>query len=153
VDQGVGILKAAEALTPEQFLKDLGNSFPSVRDTLVHILGAEEAWLTRWHGTSPKALRDPAPLTTLAAVRECWAGVERRLRAFVDGLTQEDLSRMHTYTNLAGKSLTLPLWQQMQHMANHSSYHRGQVTTMLRQLGAAPVATDLIVFYAEKSSQ
>lgn len=147
------ILKAAEALTHEQFLTDLGNSFPSVRDTLVHILGAEEVWLVRWHGSSPRALRDPAPLTTLTTVRERWEGVEQRLRAFVEGLTRDDLSRMHTYTNLAGKSLTLPLWQQLQHLANHSSYHRGQVTTMLRQLGAKPIATDLIVFYAEKSGQ
>jgi uncharacterized damage-inducible protein DinB len=147
------ILKAAEAVTQEQFLKDLGNSFPSVRDTLVHILGAEEVWFTRWQGSSPKALRDPAPLATVAAVRECWGGVEQRLRAFVEGLTQDDLSHMRTYTNLAGKTLTLPLWQQLQHLANHSSYHRGQVTTMLRQLGAKPIATDLIVFYAEKSGQ
>ncbi len=39
-----------------------------------------------------------------------------------------------------------PLWQMLQHLANHSTYHRGQVTTLLRQLGAKPVGTDLIWF-------
>jgi uncharacterized damage-inducible protein DinB len=44
-----------------------------------------------------------------------------------------------------------PLWQALQHLVNHGSYHRGQVTTMLRQVGAGPVSTDLIVFYRERA--
>jgi len=35
----------------------------------------------------------------------------------------------------------------MQHLANHSTYHRGQVALMMRQLAAAPVATDFALFY------
>jgi uncharacterized damage-inducible protein DinB len=44
-----------------------------------------------------------------------------------------------------------PLWQCLQHVANHSTYHRGQITTMLRQLGAKPAGTDLIGFYRERA--
>jgi len=39
----------------------------------------------------------------------------------------------------------------MVHVVNHSTYHRGQITTLLRQLGAEPVDTDFLVYYAEKN--
>jgi uncharacterized damage-inducible protein DinB len=45
------------------------------------------------------------------------------------------------------------LWQTLQHLANHGTYHRGQVTTMFRQLGAKPVGTDMIGFYRERAAQ
>ena len=45
-----------------------------------------------------------------------------------------------------------PMWQSLLHLANHGTYHRGQVTTMLRQLGAKPTLTDLMHFYRERSS-
>jgi uncharacterized damage-inducible protein DinB len=46
-------LQACAALTEEQFLRSLGSSFASVRDTLVHMVGAEWVWLERWRGRSP----------------------------------------------------------------------------------------------------
>jgi len=45
-----------------------------------------------------------------------------------------------------------PLWQSMQHLVNHGSYHRGQITTLLRQLGAQPILTDLMHYYREKAT-
>jgi len=39
----------------------------------------------------------------------------------------------------------------VQHVVNHGTYHRGQITTLLRQMGAAPPkSTDLIAFYRER---
>lgn len=38
-------------------------------------------------------------------------------------------------------------WQLLRHVVNHSTYHRGRVVTMLRQLGAGTVSTDLVLFY------
>lgn len=43
-----------------------------------------------------------------------------------------------------------PLYQQIQHVFFHSMYHRGQVVTLLRQLGQTPPRTDLIAFYRER---
>lgn len=141
------MLGVAEGLSPELFLKDLGSSFGSIRNTLAHIISAEWAWLERWNGTSPKQMLDPTGFPDVAALRERWAQVEKDQRAFLDALTQERLEADVDYFNLQGQPVTLPLWQLMLHMVNHSSYHRGQVTTMLRQVGAKPVATDLVGFY------
>lgn len=43
-----------------------------------------------------------------------------------------------------------PFSNTLQHLVNHGTYHRGQVVTMLRQLGAAAPTTDLIAFYSER---
>jgi uncharacterized damage-inducible protein DinB len=147
------ILSACAPLSDEQFTRDLGNSFRSVRDTLFHICGAEWIWLERWHGRSPDAIPSPADYLNLEAVRRRWAEIERDLLDYVASLTPEDLQRVMHFKTLAGVPHSQPLWQCLQHVANHSTYHRGQVTTMLRQLGAKPVSTDMIVFYRERSSK
>jgi len=143
---------AVAKLTAEQYTRDLSNSFHSVRDTLTHILAAEWIWLKRWHGESPKALLDPADFPNLAALRARRTEVEREQTAFVNNLTDVLLNAPISYLNLKGETWTYPLWQMMQHLVNHSTYHRGQVTTMLRQLGAAPAATDFLLFFDEKKS-
>lgn len=144
------ILDAAGALDPERFTRDLGSSFPSVRDTLVHVLSAEWIWLERWKGTSPGAMLDPRSFPELAAVRAAWQPVADERRAFLADQTEESLARVITYTNTRGERWAYPLRQMMQHVVNHSSYHRGQVVTMLRQLGAAVVATDYLLFADEE---
>lgn len=59
------VLEAASALSAEQFTRDLGGSFRSVRDTLVHIIGGEWGWLTYWKGPSDR----PTFLTVLEPAR------------------------------------------------------------------------------------
>jgi uncharacterized damage-inducible protein DinB len=142
-------LQACEGLTEEQLLRPMGNSFPSLRNTLAHLLGAEWVWHERWRGRSPTAqdARDFAPeaFPTLAAIRGRWREVERGVRDYLAGLTEDALSRPLTYRNLEGETWTYPLWQTLIHVVNHQTYHRGQVTTLLVQLGAQPVPIDYLV--------
>jgi len=142
------ILGAAAALDPAAFARDMGSSFPSVRDTLVHILAAEWVWLSRWQGTSPIGL-PTWDLSTCDEVRERWAEVEREQQAFIARLTDADIRRSMAYRDTRGRAWENELGQMLRHVVNHSSYHRGQVITMLRQLGAETVATDLIRYYRE----
>jgi uncharacterized damage-inducible protein DinB len=144
------ILDAAVKLSDEQYTRDLRSSHGSVRGTLVHIIGGDWIWLMRWQGTSPKAMLDPAEFPTVAALRVRWTEIEREQAAFVSNVTDESLRQEIHYTNLRGESYAYPLWQMMQHIANHSTFHRGQVVTLLRQLGAVPPATDLLVFHDVK---
>jgi uncharacterized damage-inducible protein DinB len=145
-------LDAASALTAEQFTKSLGNSFSSVRDTLAHIYGAEWVWLERFQGRSPSSLPDTTQFADVAGLQERWAEHETRLLTFVRGLKQSDLDRVLEYKTLKFGIYRNPLWESMQHVVNHGTYHRGQVTTMLRQLGAQPIATDLMHFYRERAT-
>ncbi len=142
-------IEAASKLTPEQFTTDLQSSHRSVRDTLAHILAGEWIWLERWKGTSPKALLDPADFPNVESVKSRLDAVDAERARFINGLTDESLSQPITYTNTKGEQWTYSLGQMLQHVANHSSYHRGQVTTMLRQLGAEVLPVDLLVFMDE----
>ena len=140
-------------LTAEQFTRDLGGSFPSVRDTLVHIIGGEWGWLAYWKEPSRTsafledlwarhdALFHPDAFLDLATVQLKWEEIAKEQADFVGGLTNESLEEM-----LPLRKIQVPLAQLMQHMANHSTYHRGQVSIMMRQLGGKPVATDFARF-------
>lgn len=145
------ILEAVTKLTPDEFTRNLGSSFPSIRDTLTHILSAEWIWLMRWKGSSPKAMFSPSEFSTLLHLKNRWTEIEKDQTEFVSELTNESLERRITYTNIKGEEWTYPLWQMLRHVVNHSTYHRGQITTLLRQLGAKPISTDLLVFYDMKS--
>jgi uncharacterized damage-inducible protein DinB len=140
------ILDAVSKLSPEQFTMDLQSSHRSVRDTLAHILAAEWIWLERWKGVSPKALLSPAEFSTVESLRARWAQLEEDYGKFVKGLTDESLAKVITYTNTRGENWSYPLSQMVQHVGYHSAYHRGQVVTMLRQLGAVVYPVDLLVF-------
>jgi uncharacterized damage-inducible protein DinB len=150
------VLQAVSTLGVEEFTRDLGGSFRSVRDTLVHIVRCEEGWLTCWKEPSPSptfvmdfwkrhhALFSPNAFPDLAAVQLKWAEIEREQVEFVNRLTNESLGRM-----LPVYATQISLAHLMQHLANHSTYHRGQVSLMMRQLTAAPVATDFALFLLE----
>lgn len=145
------MLAAVEALTPEQFTRDVGNSFRSVRDTLAHIIFAEWVWLSRWQGESPTAPLSPDMFPDLATIRTMWLEQEVGMRAYLDSLGEDGLARVIDYKLLNGTPGSSVFWMMLQHVVNHGSYHRGQVTTMLRQFGAAPPqSTDLITFYRER---
>ncbi|HXG64655.1 MAG TPA: DinB family protein [Blastocatellia bacterium] len=139
-------LDAVSALTAEQFTRDMGGSYPSVRDTLTHILAAEWIWLMRCRGVSPHQLFDPADFPDLNSIRAKWAEVERGRKDFLASLTAESLETVIAYTNMKGEEWRYPLWQILLQVTHHSAYHRGQVTTMLRQLGAEAVPTDFLAY-------
>ena len=146
-------LDACANLSGEQFLQNVGSSFGSVRDTLAHICGAQWIWLERWHGRVPSGLPPATDFPSMEVVRRRFEEVDRNLVDFVASLTADDLQRMVSYKSLAGAPQAQPLWQLLQHLANHSTYHRGQIATMLRQLGTKAVSTDLIAFYRELAAK
>jgi uncharacterized damage-inducible protein DinB len=150
------VLHTVCTLRVEEFTRDLGGSFRSVRDTLAHIVGSEWAWLTYWKEPSPSsafltdlwtredALFSPNAFPDLPALELKWAEVEREQVEFVNRVTNESLQRM-----LPVRETQISLAHLMQHLANHSTYHRGQVALMMRQLAAKPLATDFAMFLME----
>jgi uncharacterized damage-inducible protein DinB len=140
------LLDAVSRLTREEFTRDLKNSFGSIRDTLVHVVWAEWIWLERWKGASPAIQFSPADFPDVERLRTRFREVAAERDAFLRGLAGEALLQILEYRNLKEESWRYPLWQQLLHVVNHSTYHRGQVVTMLRQLGAVPPATDFLVY-------
>jgi uncharacterized damage-inducible protein DinB len=150
------VLKAASTLSHQQFTRAMSGSFHCVRDTLLHILGGEWIWLAYWRSqldgpaslSELRARRDalfsPEAFANVDALQSKWIEVELEQSEFVNRVTNKSLAKM-----LPFRGTRLTLMHLMQHVVNHSTYHRGQVALTMRQLGAEPLATDFHVFLVE----
>jgi uncharacterized damage-inducible protein DinB len=141
-------LQTCAALTEEQFLRPLGSSFSSIRDTFAHLVGAEWLWLECWRGHLSKPMLSSEEFPTLAAVSERWRVVESEMRQYLAGLSEVTLAHPTTYTSPEGQSWTFLHWRTMLHVVNHQSYHRGQIATLLRQLGIQPPEVDFLAAHS-----
>ena len=141
-------LEALGSVPPEHLTVETGTSFGSLLGTVAHILGSEQTWLARFVGAPLERLPVPSDWADLAAVRagfdELWPGME----FFLAALTEDQLLADVAWISRGGNSYRRPLWEALVHMSHHSGYHRGQLTTMLRQLGHGAPSTDLIGYYA-----
>ena len=137
-------LEAGAALNDEQFTRDLGSSFRSIRDTLAHVCEVEWLWLERWRGRSPRGLLAPEEFPTLAAVCDRWNAVEQEMKQYLTELPEETLEQQMTCMSTRGNTWTYALWRMMVHFLEHQTYHRGQVTALLRQLGVEPPKVDFL---------
>jgi uncharacterized damage-inducible protein DinB len=136
-----------ESLNEEQWTKELVSSFPTIQETVLHVISAEKAWLQRfekkpvvWIQSSFKGSKkehiDLLKKTSL------------ELRNFVAGFDEQQLPVELTYKRLNGEEKTTPFFVMFAHVFNHSTYHRGQLVTMIRQTGSTNIgSTDLLSFY------
>jgi uncharacterized damage-inducible protein DinB len=137
-------LQVCATLTEEQFKHPLGSSFTSLRDTLVHMVAVEWLWLERWKGNSPHSLLSPQDFPGLSNVQERWNSVEIQMKEYLSALDDEAIQQPLTCVSTRGETWRYSLWRMMIHFINHQSYHRGQVTTLLRQLGKLPARVDFL---------
>ncbi len=149
------MLDAVDVLTLEQYTRELASSFTSVRATIVHIYGAEWNWYLRWVSNSPTGFPDTAAFPDVVTIRAAWRDQEQKVRLLVDSLAKANqLDRVLRYRTFDGQEMESAFSQMLQHVVNHATFHRGQVTTMLRQLGVAPPKPqDLIRFYRERGTK
>jgi uncharacterized damage-inducible protein DinB len=113
-------------------------------DLYAHVLGTEHVWLTRLE-QRPRGV----PVWPTLTVDECaaLAGENRRaFRTYVERLTSDDVRRLVHYRNSAGDEFDSAIEDILLHVAMHGSYHRGQVTLLVRDAGAEPQPTDFIAF-------
>jgi uncharacterized damage-inducible protein DinB len=108
-------------------------------------------WLERLQGRSPVTIPPAEDFADFAALKTKWAEAESNFREYMEELTKAELDEEVEYKTLSFAPGKSPRWQMIQHVVSHGTYHRGQVITMLRQLGAKGVGTDLIIYYQEKN--
>jgi uncharacterized damage-inducible protein DinB len=138
------ILDGVAPLTDEEFRRPIGGSFGSLSGTLVHAYGADWVWLERLHGRSPRSLPRGEDRASFEEIRTRWAAVEDERDAFLAELSPARLEEWISYVNFAGESCRYRLGEVLFHIANHLTYHRGQIANQLRQLGKPAVATDYL---------
>ena len=148
------VMDAAAKLSEIDRQRDVGISHKSIFGTLLHMAGAEWIWLERWNGRSPAGKQAWSLWTTqscadLETLTERWRDVVDRRTRFISGLDDSRLMAELPFKLLSGDPNSMRLIDQMQHVANHATLHRGQVVGMIRQLGIDPPSTDLL-FYVRR---
>ena len=150
-------MDAANRLPEEDLHRDVCCSHQSIFGTLVHMAGAEWIWLERWNGRSPAKSEAWSKWTTescadLATLKDRWSEVIDRRTQLLTNIDEDRLAAELPFTLLSGDPSSMPLIDQMQHVVNHATMHRGQIVGMIRQLGIEPPSTDLIFFLRREIS-
>jgi uncharacterized damage-inducible protein DinB len=140
------LIDAVSGLDSQVFRETVTSSFPSIRQTLVHILWAEELWLERWQGCSFVQSLDPNEFSTVEMIRRRFEDIHARQITFLKSLHPAAAERIAGYLNFQGQRWEYSLRQMVQHLMVHSAYHRGQLVTLLRQSGVVPPGTDYLQF-------
>jgi len=148
---------AATKLSEEDLRRDFRISHGSIFGTLAHMAGAEWIWLERWNTRSPAKKEAWSLWTTescpdLATLNQRWKEVVDRRAQFISDLDEPRLAAELPFKLLSGDASSMRLVDQMQHVANHATLHRGQVVGMIRQLGIAPPSTDLLFYLRREIS-
>jgi len=137
------MLRCLEEVPQEDLSRETGTSHGSVLGTFAHLLGAEQVWLSRFLGVPLRRLPGVEDFPTLeilsASFEDFWPQLEFFLASLTDGQLESDF----TWTNTHGETSTAPYRQVLLHVVNHSTYHRGQIASQLRQMGHRPAGTDL----------
>lgn len=145
------IFDALAKLPAEQYTRDLKCSFGSIHGTVCHIVWAEQLWLNRWLAKPAPATPQGKDLAGLPEARARWDTIEAERDGALRDLTDQALTSPVTVKPTGGGAeFVHPLIQTLRHTVDHSSYHRGQIVTMLRQLGVTPPGVGMIGFYRER---
>jgi uncharacterized damage-inducible protein DinB len=138
----------------EKLHHEINSSFSSILKTCAHVLGAESIWVMRLHGTSPAAPPAKYEEMPMIEIATRWQNKSQEMINYIENKTETELMQMLSYKNLAGQSFTNAVRDIMQHVFNHGTYHRGQIVTMLRQVGYTRLfPTDYIAFCREQQHE
>ena len=143
------IFNACESMPPEEYRRDVKTSHGSIHGTLVHLVGAEKIWLSRWLGTPDQTFLSANEAPDVATLRSVWEKTGFETARFLGTMNDKKLSGTFTMKNMKGEQFTQTYWQAFQHVVDHSTYHRGQVVAIMRMLGTPPPSTGMITFYRE----
>ncbi len=143
------VFDAVERMPETDVARDMKTSHGSIHATLVHLVGAEKMWLSRWLGTPDRSFLNPREVPTMADLRAVWEQVGLETARFVGTMNDRKLQETFTMSTAKGESFVHSYGQAFQHVVDHGTYHRGQVVAMMRQLGVTPPSTGLIMFYRE----
>jgi uncharacterized damage-inducible protein DinB len=153
----------AAQLSDEVIRADKGTFFSSILGTLNHIAVGDTIWLKRIAShpacaillTALDDVAPPASLNTLlypnlSELRAYRQWLDELIIHLVDNLAPQALADDLTYANMKGVRSTRNMYALLTHFFNHQTHHRGQVTTLLFQLGIDPGSTDLLNLIPDK---
>ncbi len=146
------IFDAVARLPEEQFTRGLKASHGSIQGTLRHLVTSESRLLSRLTAPTPGAPTNAAAVASVAELKALWENTGLETARWLGTLTDRRLQEPLTMTAADGTTHTHTVAQVLQHLIDHGTYHRGQIVTLLRQLGVTPPSTAMIRFFREAAT-
>jgi uncharacterized damage-inducible protein DinB len=137
-----------DQIDQQQWNQIITSSFSSIRQTAIHIASAEKIWIDFW-----TMAPDPVYLSahfdgTKQDLMDIWKETSQGLQNFINNYPEENYLQPVTFRYPRGGTGQLEFWQTFSHIINHSTYHRGQLVTLLRQVGFINLRSiDLATYY------
>ena len=147
------VLETLRALPEADYVKEQGGGWPSLRAAFVHLAGATDAWAERFSGRDAMRLATIEELPGLEDAARVLLAAQGKHRSLLATYTPERLAGPFVWKNLKGEEKTAPFWVVVRHVVNHQTYHRGQISSMVRRLGHAPKSTDMVVWGIEQAAR
>ena len=134
-------------LSEEQLQQEIISSFTSIYKTVLHAWGAEYIWYVRMLRLPQENLLPLRFQGTASELCDQIIQQSARWNEWMKTVNEDELLKNLDYTNLAGEAFRQPIYLLVQHVFNHNTFHRGQLITMLRQVGVTSIAsTDFTTF-------
>jgi uncharacterized damage-inducible protein DinB len=141
------LLEVVLNLSEEQQQREVESSFSSVYRTCLHVWDASTIWWQRVHKAEQIVVPSLSFHPTITDVNNGLLAQNKQWIDWVNAATEETFETMLSYKTMKGDPFTQPVKDIILHLSNHGTYHRGQLVTQLRQVGAGNVpATDYILF-------
>ncbi|MDN7243676.1 DinB family protein [Planococcus sp. N028] len=131
------------------YVREGQNSFASIQKTVEHIIGVEKLWLLRMHGVERPAF-ERLDVSTIEKAKESFMLLHAEMELYFASLSDEQWQELIKFKNMRGDDFENTREEMLFTVINHASYHRGQITSFLRQFGKEGTLLDYI-YYAQKN--
>ncbi|MFM1654158.1 DinB family protein [Brevibacillus sp. B_LB10_24] len=150
------VFQHLKELPQEVLHQEIQSVFPTLFAALVHIYRVENVWLLGMSSASYEEIvavnnriTEETEGKSLEEIEQLFAGIADRYQSF---FADKDLDAVKAYPHPQFGTLMASYADIIQHLVNHGTYHRGNITAMLRQLGYAGVPTDYVFYLYERNS-
>jgi uncharacterized damage-inducible protein DinB len=146
------ILEAAEKVPEAQFLATAEFPFGGLHNTMLHVVDAEYGWRGFFEFKKFNEDLKPEDFPTWAALERKFQEEEEAMRAWLGGLTDEDVNAHVTYTNDEGVLRNRILWHCLNHVVNHGTQHRSEAAALLIRYDTSPGDLDFTLYLIESGN-
>ena len=136
------ILKTLENFASEDLIKDLGIGKSSIRNILIHLMNAENYWISLLSNAKFEHL-DPRDFTDISSIRTTWCEIEGRTIDYINDLQENELLHVRSVTWKKG-TMSFTVGKALIHMAMHETHHRGLIVGLIRQMGFEPPDVNML---------
>jgi len=140
-----------DKISEEQWDQTVVSSFSSIYETILHVASAEKIWVERLLRYSRFEILTETFKGSKSELLKTWKEISLSFKKLIEDMPEDLFKQKLLFKDKKGVEYSQPYYQLLAHIINHTTYHRGQVVTMLRQVGFTDLnSTDLTTYLRNK---